>query len=264
MIPRLSPRPRWFGGGHPAALLRLWIGEVIADAASDDGLRDGQQYAQYRPPMPIRGLSVGVDGEGRDILIRAQPTDDRQVDPFEVLKQKGYPRPPADPSNGSAIVDETRKLYSRDRPNYHRFEFKDDLCDLGTPGCSVEAAYEALLRHAVPGGARWGVPIQHGQVSPVSFKGIPGGRVQTSVDPESNSVIHHTVQGHMFHDGYLQRQIVVENGKVYVRTSGEGNNMGPQFAAANNLMSRSVFEDSTAKIRAALQSPKGSDVEWPR
>lgn len=74
--------------------------------------------------------------------------------PSKKLKQRAYPKPPDDPGNGSAVVRQLRedKGYGPHRPNYHRFEFRDALCDVGTPGCSIEAAYNALLRHALPGG----------------------------------------------------------------------------------------------------------------
>jgi hypothetical protein len=64
---------------------------------------------------------------------------------------------------------------------------------------------------------------------------------------------------------YLQRQIVEENGKIYVRPFGEGNNVSGDMAAANNIMVRPAFEDATARIRAALRPPAPSSREkWPR
>ena len=241
--------------------------QVMSDATSDDGLRDGQQYVQYRRPPAIGGLRVGVDDAGRDTLIPEERAN--QPDPLEKLKQRGYPKPPDDPGNGSAAVRELREKhgYGQHRPHYHRFEFRDPLCDLGTPGCSVEAAYDALLRHALPGGDTRGAPIQHEQVSPVSLKGVvPGGRVQTLLDRDSGSVIHHTMDDHLFRHGYLQRQIVEENGKIYVRTFGEGNNVSGDMAAANNVMVRPAFDDATARIRAALRppAPLTAGEKWPR
>lgn len=246
------------------------VGEVLSDAMPDGGLSDGQQYAQYRPPTMVRGVKgVTLDEEGRHVLIPETPAADAKIDPLEKLKQRGYPKPPEDPANGSVFVRKLREDngYGPHRPNYHRYEFKDALCDLGTPGCSVEAAYDALLRHAVPGGPAPGVPIKHEQVSPVSFKGVvPGGRVQTFTERDSNSIINRTLMDHQFRDGYVQRQIVVENGKIYVRTFGEGNNTDAQRSAANNIMAKSAFEDSTAKIRAALRPPEVpiGGQKWPR
>jgi hypothetical protein len=242
-------------------------GQVMSDATSDDDLRDGQQYVQYRRPSAIGGVRAGVDDAGRDILARDEPAN--QPDPFEKLKQRGYPKPPDNPGNGSAVVRQLREDhgYGQHRPHYHRFEFKDPLCDVGAPGCSVEAAYDALLRHALPGGDTRGAPIQHEQVSPVSLKGVvPGGRVQTFLDRDSGSVIHHTMDDHLFRHGYLQRQIVEENGKIYVRTFGEGNNVSGDRATANNVMVRPAFEDATARIRAALRppSPLTAGEKWPR
>lgn len=238
--------------------------QVLSDAASDGGLRDGQQYAQHRPPLAVGGVKgISLDEAGRNVLIPDKPTN-----PIEELRPRGYPKPPDDPGNGSAFVKKLRENYGYgpNRPNYHRYEFKDPLCDLGTPGCSVEAAYDASLLHAVPGGPPSGKPIQHEQVSSASFKGVPGGRVQTFTDPGSGSIVNRTLLDHQFHDGYVQRQIVVENGKVYVRTFGEGNNTDPQRSAANNVMARSAFEESTARMRAALRPPEPlmGGKKWPR
>lgn len=242
-------------------------GQVMSDVISDDGLRDGQRYVQYRRPSAIGGVRVGVDDAGRGILVPDEPAN--QPDPFEKLKQRGYPKPPDNPGNGSAVVRQLREDhgYGQHRPHYHRFEFKDPLCDVSTPGCSVEAAYDALLRHALPGGDTRGAPIQHEQVSPVSLKGVvPGGRVRTFLDRDSGSVIHHTMDDHLFRHGYLQRQIFEENGKIYVRTFGEGNNVSGDRASANNIMVRPAFEDATARIRAALRppAPLTAGEKWPR
>lgn len=240
--------------------------QVLSDAASDNGMRDGRQYAQYQPPVAVRGVKVGVDEAGRDILNPVEPEGGRQLDPLEKLKQRGYPKPPEDPSNGSAIVSELRKQYGQHRPNYHRYEFKDPLCDLGSPGCSVEAAYEALKRHAVPGGPAPDVPVEHGQVSSASFKGMPGGRVETLLDQESSSIVNRTQPDHPLSDGYVQRQIVVENGKVYLRTFGEGNNLPTPIGSLNTVLARPAFEESTARIRTALHpaDPVTAGKKWPR
>jgi hypothetical protein len=255
-VPAMAPRPS-----------DIDERQVLSDAVSDNGLRDGQQYAQYRSPVLVRGVTVGVDEAGRDVLIPVEPEGDRQPDPLEKLKQRGYPKPPEDPGNGSAVVSELRRQYGQHRPNYHRYEFKDPLCDLGAPGCTIEAAYDALKRHAVPGGPAPGVPVQHGQVSSISFKdAIPGGRVETLLDDDSRSIVNRTQPGHPFSDGYVQRQIVVENGKVYLRTFGEGNNITAQMAPVNTMLARPAFEESTARIRAALRpaAPERGGEKWAR
>ncbi len=104
-------------------------------------------------------------------------------------------------------------------------------------------------------------------MSRVSLKGlVPGGQVQTFLDRDSGSVIHHTMDDHLFRHGYLQRQIVEENGKIYVRTFGEGNNVSGDRAAVNNMMVRPAFEDATARIRSALRPPvlPTAGEKWPR
>lgn len=176
---------------------------------------------------------------------------------FEELKQqrRGYPKPREDLGNGSQKVKELRDNYDSRHPHYHRYEFKDALCQLGTPGCSVEAAYAALQRYAVPGGPNPGVRVENEQDSPVTFKGVPGGHVQTFVEPASLSIVNVTRSDHVFHDGYVQRQVVVEGDMIYLRTFGEGKNRTTEKSMANRTMAKLAFEESTAGIRAALQAP---------
>lgn len=261
---RQSPSTTFPSNPSTSSLLPVG-GQASAEAMPVGGLTDGYRYVQNRPAHSIRGVrGVDVDDGGHEILVKSP---NGELDPFEKLKQRGYPKPQVDPGNGSAMVTKLRKDYSQHHPSYHRYEFRDVLCDLGAQGCSVEAAYEALLRHAVPGGLASGVPIENGQMSPVSFKGvIPGGHIQTFVEPESRSIINRTLPNHPFHNGFVQRQIVVENGKVYVRTFGEGINGTPDKATANRIMAKSAFEDSTAGIRATLfpPDPPKAGQKWPR
>lgn len=260
IMPGISPGT--FGRQSPSATL---VANPLRSSLLPVG-DGGQHYVQNRPLNSVRGVrGVGLNDEGREILIPEKP-DNRELDPFEKLKQRGYPKPSEDPSNGSAIVTKLRKDYSSLHPNYHRYEFKDALCDLGTQGCSVEAAYDALLRHAVPGGPAPGVPIENEKVSPASFKKIPGGHVQTFLEPGSRSIINRTMPNHNFHDGFAQRQIVVEDGKIYIRTFGEGINTTGDRALANRIMAKAAFEDSTATIRAALNPPQPPKAgqKWPR
>jgi hypothetical protein len=187
------------------------------------------------------------------------PENSGRLGPFEELKQRqrGYPKPPEDAGNGSEKVKELRKEANYDwrHPSYHRYEFKDALCQLGMPGCSIEAAYEALQRYAVPGSRDPGVKVENEQDSMATFKGMPGGHVQTFVEPASLSIVNVTRPDHAFHDGYVQRQVVVEGDVIYLRTFGEGKNRAPEASMANTTMAKSAFEESTAGIRAALGAP---------
>ncbi len=87
----------------------------------------------------------------------------------------------------------------------------------------------------------------------MSFMGVPGGRIRTLIDHDSRSIINQTLPDHQFHNGFVQRQIVEKNGKIYVRTFGEGNNANPEKAGWNRLLAKPAFEESTARIRAALR-----------
>lgn len=87
----------------------------------------------------------------------------------------------------------------------------------------------------------------------MSLVGVPGGRIRTLVDCDGTSIINQTLPDHQFHNGFVQRQIVTKDGKIYVRTFGEGNNSTPDKAGWNRLLAEPAFEESTARIRAALR-----------
>ncbi len=133
--PDSRPSPLAAAPPATASLPNAKDGEVLSDVASDDGLREGQQYAHYRPPVAMRGVRVGVDEEGRDVLIPDKPTDRDQAYPFEKLKQRGYPSLTDDSASGSAMVKDIREReqYGKHHAGYHRYEFTDYLCDLGDP-----------------------------------------------------------------------------------------------------------------------------------
>lgn len=149
--------------------------------------------------------------------------------------------------------------YSKHYAHYHEYELPPTvLCTLGQEGCSVERAYEALRVHAVPGGPRREGPVVDGERSPVSFGGFRGGRIRTHVEEETHSIINVTEPDHVFHDGLVQRRIVVEGDQVVLRTFGIGNNSSKFMAGANEEGAGVAFAESTDRIRAVV------DVEGQR
>jgi|GEM_PF-2465654 len=184
---------------------------------------------------------------------------------FEELlaRHRGYPKEPGRDID-SPKAKELRKPYDRQSPTYHHYDFKEPLCEMTMPGCTPEAAYAALLRFAVPGDPKAGGTAWEGQVASAGFLGVRGGYVTVHVDDERRAVVNKTLPGHVYHDGFVQRQIVVEGNTVFIRHYGEGVNRSPELATQDKLLAPSIFRESISQMREALRPADPPSGKWPR
>ncbi|MBX9945610.1 MAG: hypothetical protein K2Y40_16115 [Reyranella sp.] len=184
---------------------------------------------------------------------------------FEDLKvrRRGYPQEPK-PDVATPKAQEFREFYDRHNPRYHRYDFKEPLCEMTTPGCTAEAAYAALLRFAVPGDPKAGHAVRDEHEAMAGFLDVPVGRVTVHVDAERKAVVNKTLPKHILHDGFAQRQIVVDGNTVFIRHYGEGVNRSIDLAVQNKLLAPAAFRESISQIREALQPPGPPSGRWPR
>lgn len=184
---------------------------------------------------------------------------------FEELKarRRGYPQEPG-PDIDTPRAEKLRESYDRHNPRYHRYDFKEPLCDMTMPGCTAEAAYAALLRFAVPGNPKAGHAMREGQDAPAGFLGLPAGDVTVHVDADRKAVVNKTKDNHLYHDGFVQRQIVVEGNTVFIRHYGEGVNGSPDLALQNKVLAPAIFRESIAQMREALRPAEPPSGRWPR
>lgn len=184
---------------------------------------------------------------------------------FEELKarRRGYPQEPK-PDVATPKAQEFQESYDHHNPRYHRYDFKEPLCEMTTPGCTAEAAYAALLRFAVPGNPKAGHVVPNGQEAPAGFLGVPAGDVTVHVDEKKKAVVNKTNNNHLYHDGFVQRQIVVEGNTVFIRHYGEGVNRSMDLALHNKVLAPAIFRESISQMREALQPPGPPSGKWPR
>lgn len=184
---------------------------------------------------------------------------------FEELKarRRGYPQEPG-PDIDTPKAEDLRKSYDRHNPRYHRYDFKEPLCEMTMPGCTAEAAYAALLRFAVPGNPKVGHVVPDGQDASAGFLSVRAGDVTVHVDEERKAVVNRTSPNHLYHDGFVQRQIVVEGNRVFVRHYGEGMNRSPDLALQNKLFAPAIFRESVNQMREALRPAGPPSGRWPR
>lgn len=99
-------------------------------------------------------------------------------------------------------------------------------CTVGDQFCTKQTVYHEQLTHPVTGYLRNGMPIREGQygTAEVAFPGTwdDGGPIVFHVDKAKLWHQNQTREGHAFHPGYVNRQTVVQDGKIYITTVGGG------------------------------------------
>jgi hypothetical protein len=133
------------------------------------------------------------------------------------------------------------------------------MCELGHPSispfCSTANAYREQLTHPVLGYIRNRTPIRDGQpgVAQFGFWGTwdDGGPLVFHVDKPRLWHQNETLPGHIFYHGWVNRQTIVENNKVYITTEGGGDGDCKTF---NEIFGSAVFRSLDVLIWNHLQS----------
>ena len=84
------------------------------------------------------------------------------------------------------------------------------------------------------------------------------------VDDERKAVVNKTKDNHLYHDGFVQRQIVVEGNTVFIRHYGEGVNRSMDLAGQNKVLAPAIFRESISQMRDALRPAEPPSGRWPR
>lgn len=201
-------------------------------------------------------------------ILYGSPQDDADsptIGWVEELKARrpGYLKEPG-PDIDTPKAKYLRKAYDRHNPRYHHYDFKEPLCEMTTPGCTAETAYAALLRFAVPGNPKAGHASREGQEASAGFLGVSAGDVTVHMDADRKAVVNVTSPNHIYRDGFVQRQIVVEGNTVFIRHYGEGVNRSIDLARQNKLLAPAIFRESITQMREALRPAGPPSGRWPR
>lgn len=114
------------------------------------------------------------------------------------------------------------------RPGPHAYVVMDQV---GDTQCDVDEAWEGLLLYAAPG--QQSAAVQGGTVN------VPGfGPVTQDINYATKTVTNTTTPDHALYPGTVERSVVVEGNKVFIRTVGVGT--GPA-AGANVLGSNFLW-----------------------
>jgi hypothetical protein len=132
-----------------------------------------------------------------------------------------------------------------------------EQCAIGEANCSTQTVYHEQLTHPVLPYVDRNVPIYEGEYGYAelgySILGSldDGGPIVFHVDKSRLWHQNHTREDHRFHPGHVNRQTVVENGKIYITTVGEGTGDCKTF---NEIVGVTAFKMIDKKIRKHVQS----------
>jgi hypothetical protein len=156
---------------------------------------------------------------------------------------------------GQVFVDQRRRHYYP--------VLSPRLCAVGTPGCTYESLYAALLSYQLPGPRGAGTTVHDGGQYPIygapeppfNNVAVGAGSVVVREFPEAWTVVNITLDAegapngiaHMFDPGYVARTIVEVDGYFHVQTIGEG--VGPSPFFNKYMGSRAVRTLDRAFVR---------------
>jgi RHS repeat-associated protein len=142
--------------------------------------------------------------------------------------------------------------YNPNDPNYHYYQFSNEICSASEDGCTSQNVFDSLKSYAAPG-----------QLSPAVSLGsvyAPGaGFVKQYVDADNLTVTNVTSEGHMFDPGQVKRSVVSSpDGSISIITTGEGTGPNRLF---NLEVARPAFTGLDTMIR--LQTiPAANGVQF--
>jgi hypothetical protein len=129
----------------------------------------------------------------------------------------------------------------------------------GGQNISLAQADHDLARVAVPGNPILSSPLANGAVSPVSWNDAKIGSVETFIEPNTNTVINYTLDGHLFDTGVVGLTIYEVGGNTILSIYGCGQNTGQFLAAINaNVGASGTAFAGVANNLEQLINPGGS------
>jgi len=119
--------------------------------------------------------------------------------------------------------------------------------------CRVKNVYFALLHFPAPV-----TEIRNigNTSSPSLLWGLPGqGNYVTHETDDLNKMItNRTLPTHIFHNGYVERQVIERGGQIFITIKGRGTNLTPFRAFLNELLAPAVFAWPDARIKETISS----------
>lgn len=121
--------------------------------------------------------------------------------------------------------------YNKERPNYHFYSHKEEICDFKKNSCCTKDFIFEIMKSKVEFTAPYGGSI--GVIDCKEFS-LPGlGSIVTKIENKSFLITNFTKSNHALHEGKVMRYVVEDQGKIYVYTIGVGNNKNATLSWLN-------------------------------
>ena len=137
--------------------------------------------------------------------------------------------------------------YDQNSLLYHYYEMENFICFISTPKCSIENVFYQLRRFPAPG-ADPATPVNSGDITSIEFLAISGGRV-VHLFKDDQTIRNQTLDDHVFRDGYVDRKVVVDGGRLKIETVGEGISRNLGWKLLNIVSYRPAFNIADSNIK---------------
>ena len=144
-------------------------------------------------------------------------------------------------------------------PARHDYAFTEAVCDIGT-SVSLSEMQKSMSKFSTPRGNDFS-PLSNGDRSYIVAP-VPLGWVNTTISPDGLTVVNLTNSSpslevgkfHLMCCGTVERRAFMSRGKWYVSTRGQGYNMWPPLAAANQQFGPGAFEALNTAMKKDFMS----------
>ena len=242
----------------------LWARVDAASFLDRNEKRTAVGYGEVEGEQADIAVSDSVDEAGID---EADVEEDPQAEINKLkaklydlhIKYEGQPRDENGKfSFGTSTNDKVlanRFGYSSNKPNYHEYHTEPNLVCTTEQSCTKEEMKFYMSRFAVSGQDP-NISVNNGSSNTVyNPLGENVGQVKTKISRDGLTIINQTIEGHIFHNGVIQRTAIKNSdGSWSVVTRGVGNNVEQGMNYVNELFGPSVFNNLDSSIRMFIRA----------
>jgi hypothetical protein len=160
---------------------------------------------------------------------------------FNDERHASTPAEASDPTEDTADNQE----FDSSVPRYHDYQVSTPICDAAQQfGCTAEYVFsEGLSRYPAPG-------LDGSYVRNQEIRELPAfGKTQFLVDRNNFKIRNVTLPGHLLHPGYVERQVITNGTRVFIRTHGVGTG---RFGFLNTAAASVLWTSVDAQIARSL------------
>jgi hypothetical protein len=147
--------------------------------------------------------------------------------------------------------------YDPSHPQYHQYGINERIetliCTSITPKCNRDLVFKTMLEEArfiAP--TDDGNPVTECKKTRVDIGPLSDNYIKTTINRTEKIIVNYTLEQHFLHPGRIVRQVLEQDNKVYVKTTGEGTGRWPEI---NEFFAPSVWLNVDKRLQFRLQFP---------